>query len=146
MRFTSVGGSGGGCGCCGGGGITCSPCNIPSANLTLSWVNLGSGNGSTTLVFSSSLTQWATGCFDGVNAAVTCTGGAIEFQVFYYVVGVCPTGTSNYCSNLRSAPGSIPLASYTCSPFSLTFKLDIGGTDCPTLSGFGFTEFVVTYP
>jgi hypothetical protein len=46
------------CGCGGGGGITCSPCTLPQANLTLSWVSVSNSicpPGSTTLVYTPSL-------------------------------------------------------------------------------------------
>jgi hypothetical protein len=127
--------------------LTCDPCGMPLENLTVSWTNLSSGDGSATLVwngFAGVLSAaWATGCCDdGIEFALSCSEEGINFQAIFFTSGVCPTGESNYCSNLRSATLQLTLASYTCSPFSLTFT--VGEDECPTLYSFGNTQFVVT--
>jgi hypothetical protein len=127
--------------------LTCSPCDIPEEDLTISWTNLSSGDGSATLawngftgIFSAA---WATGCVDGgIEFRLACTDGGIELQAIFFTSGVCPTGESNYCSNLRSSPLQLTLSSYTCSPFSLTFV--VGEDACPTIYSFGNVQFVVT--
>jgi hypothetical protein len=127
----------------GAGSIMCMPCAIPVEDLMISWTNLSSGNGSTIMTYATSLNQWATGCIDdGILFHLACTEGEIELQAIFFTSGVCPTGESNYCSNLRSAPLSLTLSGYTCSPFSLTFT--VGEDACPTIYSFGNTEFVIT--
>lgn len=136
----------GNCGCS-TPSLTCSPCNIPEANLTLSWVNSLSGNGSTTLVYSPSPASWASGCSghnDALLFKLLCTGGDIELRAIYFTAGSCPSGTQQYCSNLRVSPYTMPISSYTCSPFSITWSPVSSG--CPALVSSGYTQFVVTYP
>lgn len=134
----------GGCGCCAGGPpvLPCSPCNIPKETLTLSYTNILFGNGSTPLLFSSP--TWLSACVFGNNFQLSCTGGAIELRGYFYISGSCPTGVSNYCSNLGAPPLQLTLASHTCSPFSLTFTLT--SASCPALIQSGWTSFTITYP
>jgi hypothetical protein len=126
------------------GFLNCSPCQIPETDLTLSWTNAFTGNGSTTLFYPGGVGPWAsTGCPDnGLEFSLGCTAGTIELKAFYFVVGACPSGTTDYCSNLRPPTRQLDLIASTCSPFSLTFQ--VGSGDCPTLFGFGNTNFVVT--
>ena len=105
----------------GGGSLACSPCNIPAQNLTLSWVNVISGNGSTPLTYATAPASWTSGCSNGLLYKLVCTGGQVELRVIYFTAGSCPTGTQQYCSNLRVTPFGLTLSSYTCSPFSMTF-------------------------
>jgi hypothetical protein len=52
-----------GTGSSGGGVTTCSPCSIPNENLTLSWTNPLSGNGSATMTYAPGISPtWTTGC------------------------------------------------------------------------------------
>lgn len=127
----------------------CSPCAIPKQDLTISWVNPLAGNGSDTLVYNATGPSWATGCSGGAGIGnqlifkLFCTGGQIELRVYYFVSGSCPTGQSSYCSNLRSSPSQLVLASYVCgSGFTLNFTLT--SATCPTVAGSGFTNFAVT--
>jgi hypothetical protein len=129
--------------------FACSPCAIPNQNLTISWVNPLAGNGSDTLVYNATGPSWATGCSGGAGVGnqllfkLFCTGGQIELRVYYFVSGSCPTGQSNYCSNLRTQGSQLVLSHYTCgSGFTLTFTSTT--QSCPTLSGSGFTSFVVS--
>jgi hypothetical protein len=132
------------CGCSGGGTIACSPCAIPGQNLTLSWVNPITGNGSVTLVYASGggSSAWDFECSSGLIYQLACNAGSIELRVFYFISGACPTGQSAYCSNLRSDPFALTLSSHTCSPFSLTFSTTISG--CPVLVNNGYESFTVT--
>jgi hypothetical protein len=127
----------------------CSPCTIPNQNLTISWVNPLAGNGSDTLVYNPSGPTWATGCSGGAGVGnqllftLLCTGGQIELRVIYFVSGSCPTGQSNYCSNLRTTGSQLFLSSYTCgSGFTMVFTSTT--QSCPTISASGFTSFVIT--
>lgn len=140
-KFTRFGGC-----CCSSGPpfLACSPCNIPEANLTLSWVNSLFGNGSTSLTYSSPPPSWNSACSNGLLYKLLCTGGVIELRVIYFTTGSCPTGTQQYCSNVRVTPNGLTLASYTCSPFSVTFNAI--SSACPAIVSAGYTQFVVTYP
>jgi hypothetical protein len=125
------------------GSLTCSPCPIPKQNLTLSWINVLRGNGSTTLTYTPSPPSWASACSNGLQYILHCTGGQIEFQVTYWVTGLCPgPGTTQYCSNLRPAPLGLSIYSYSCSPFSMTFRLT--SSSCPTITSSGYTQFTIT--
>jgi hypothetical protein len=135
------------CGTCGPGVLTCSPCNIPLANLTLSWVNGIIGNGSVALTYNGllgSAAGWASACSNGLLFKLLCTGGNIELRVIYFTSGSCPTGTQQYCSNQRGVPEELTLVSFTCSPFSLTFSCQ--SSLCPAITSSGYTQFVATYP
>ena len=110
--------------------------------LTLSWVNVISGNGSTTLTYATTPASWTSGCSNGLLYKLVCTGGHVELRVIYFTTGSCPTGTQQYCSNLRAAPFGLTLSSYTCSPFSLTFLSRSSG--CPTITNSGYTQFTIT--
>lgn len=151
MRFTSVGGSGGGCGCCGGGGTTpCLPCAIPNTNLTLAWVNILVGNGSTTLTFSASPRFWTSACAGGANgiwftAELQCLGsspGTITLSFTFYGNSSCTNSLGTSCSSADASPNSLHLSSTTCSPFSMTWTTD-GSNNCPTLFSAGYTSFTV---
>ncbi len=128
----------------GGGGIPCSPCGLAATNLTLSWTNPLTGNGSATLTYSASPQGWKTGCCDGgLFFELFCTGSTVELRAYFFTTGSCPAGTTQYCSNLGSAPLELTLNSHTCSPLSLRFT--VSGTDCPALFSDGNTAFTVTF-
>ncbi len=126
----------------GGGSLACSPCSIPTQNLTLSWVNFISGNGSTTLTYVTTPASWTSGCSNGLLYKLVCTGGQVELRVIHFTSGLCPTGTQEYCSNLRVAPLGITLSTYTCSPFTMTFLSNASG--CPAITSTGYTKFTIT--
>ena len=126
----------------GGGSLACSPCNIPTQNLTLSWVNTVSGNGSTTLAYAGTPASWTSGCSHGLLYNLVCTTGQVELRVIYFSTGSCPAGTQQYCSNLRVTPFGLTLSSYTCSPFSMTFLSNSSG--CPAITNSGYTKFTIT--
>jgi hypothetical protein len=122
--------------------LTCSPCNIPAQNLTLSWVNALSGNGSTGLTYATAPASWTSGCSNGLLYKLLCTGGEVELRVIYFNMGFCPTGTQQYCSNLRVTPYGLTLSSFTCSPFSMTFLSKPAA--CPAITSSGYTQFTIT--
>jgi hypothetical protein len=128
----------------GGPSTTCTPCNIPNEDLTISWVNLLDGDGSATMTYAGGGGGvWETGCADsGLRFRLICTGGNIELQALFFITLTCPTGETQYCSNLESSPLKLVLTSHTCSPFSFTFG--VTDTDCPTLFGLGNTQFTIT--
>jgi hypothetical protein len=128
----------------GGPSTTCTPCNIPNEDLTISWVNILDGNGSATMAYTGGGGGvWQTACVDnGLQFRLICTGGGIELRAFFFVSGVCPSGESSFCSNFNASPLSLVLTSHTCSPFSFTFT--VAGDECPTIYGLGNTQFVIT--
>jgi hypothetical protein len=126
----------------GGGSLACSPCNIPTQNLTLSWVNVTSGNGSTTLTYAATSASWTSGCSNGLLYKLVCTGGQVELRVIFFTSGSCPTGTQQFCSNLRVKPFGLALSSVTCSPLSMTFLSN--KSVCSAIASAGYTMFTVT--
>lgn len=129
---------------CAGSGESCTPCNIPQSDLTISWTNLLDGDGSATMTYSGGgPATWSTGCEDnGLEFSLSCTESGIELRAFFFISGVCPTGETNYCSNLRAVPLGLNLTDFTCSPFVLTFA--VPAIDCPAIYSLGNTQFVIT--
>ena len=132
-----------------GQSLVCSPCLIPARNLTISWVNSLTGNGSDTLVYSAVGPTWTTGCSGGAGVGnkllfkLYCTGGTVELRVFFFVTGACPDGETEYCSNLQSPGSQLTLNSYVCDDgFTLAFTLT--ELSCPAVSSSGFTGFIIT--
>ena len=112
----------------GSGVLGCLPCNIPKTNLTLSWVNPLSGNGSTTLTYTPIPISWVTtACFNGLKAELVCTGGQVELRVIYWTSGACPgPGLTQYCSNLRRTVRPDPLQLHLLAVLH-DFPVEIGG-------------------
>ena len=125
----------------GGGSLVCSPCNIPKQDLTLSWTNTLTGNGSTTLTYNAALSNWTTGCVLNQQYKLFCSGGQIDFSVIYIISGTCPTGQTNTCSNLTANPFGLTLVSHTCTPFSFTWTTV---PDCPNVEAPGYIDFTIT--
>ena len=127
----------------GGGGVAlpCSPCMIPKKNLTLSWTNNLLGPGSCTLVFSPP-GQWTSSCVNQMLFQLSCPGSMVQLSVTYFVSGGCPSGQSESCTSLGSAPSSLTLASFSCNPFLLQFT--VNNTGCPALWSNGYSGFAVT--
>ena len=123
------------------GSAPCMPCAIPLEDLTLSWTNLISGPGLATMTYTRLPNVWRTGCIDGQIYELLCSDGQIDFAVTYFISGFCPTGQSQFCSNLRVYPFGLVLSSYTCSPFSVTFTVAPG---CPEVESPGYTSFTIT--
>jgi hypothetical protein len=127
----------------GGGGISCLPCVIPAEDLTVSWVNLLSGDGSAPLIYTTGPSAWTASCVDdGLIFKLGCNSGNIELRITFFIAGDCPDGESNYCSNFGEPPFQLTLASHTCSPFSLTFT--VGEDACPAVYGAGNTVITIT--
>jgi hypothetical protein len=129
--------------CCGcANELACSPCNIPKNNLTVSWVNPIIGNGSTTLTYTAPDT-WISGCTNGLIYQLSCLANVLVFKACYHSGAGC-TGTQTCCSSSGTAPFTLLLSTYTCTPFSLTYATS--STGCPTLFSSGYTSFTVTNP
>jgi hypothetical protein len=135
-------GTGKGCGCCGTPLCTCGSCSVPQENLTVSWTNPIAGNGSATLVYSSCV-LWESGCTNQLLYELVCTGSSVEFRVYYFLAGSCPTGTSQYCSTLRSSPNGLTRTGLTCGS---SFLLTCTTANCTQLGTLGYTSFSVSYP
>jgi hypothetical protein len=130
-------------GAAGLGSLACSPCSIPHQNLTVSWVNTLLGNGQAVLVYTAFPTSWTSGCANGLQFKLLCTGGQVEFRAIYWTSGACPgPGQTQYCSNLRATPFGLALSSSNCTPLSLTFT--ISSVTCPAISASGYTSFTIT--
>ena len=127
----------------GGGGATlpCSPCAIPQKNLTLSWTNNLLGPGSGTLVFTPP-GQWRSTCINQMLFELACAGAMVQLSVTYFPSGACPSGQSQSCTSLGSAPFALTLASFSCSPFLLHFTVNSAG--CPALWSNGYTALTIT--
>lgn len=126
--------------CC---SIVCGNIDIPKQNLTLTWTNPITGNGSTTLYFNG--ISWVSSCTNGLTFILLCTNNSIEFRAIYYTTGSCPTGTQQYCSNIRTSPyGFTGPLNINLNPLSLTFNSQSSG--CPAITSAGYTQFVVTGP
>jgi hypothetical protein len=124
-------------------GYPCGQCQIPRKNLTVSWTNLILGNGSTTLVYSSSpTTQWISACTNQLLYELVCTQNQVEFRVNYFLSGSCPSGQSQFCSTIRSNPSSLTQTNLTCSPFLLTCT--VTSASCSNLATYGYTGFTVS--
>jgi hypothetical protein len=122
-------------------GYPCAPCAIPETPLTLSWVNALLGGGSTQLIYQSQ-GLWVSSCENQIQFELRCTQNSIELRVLYFISGTCPTGRSQYCSNLLSKPLNIALMGSVCSPFFVTWTLT--SSSCPVLTSNGYTSFTVT--
>jgi len=130
----------------GGGTVGCYPCGIPLTDLTLSWTNLLTGPGSTLLTYTTPPNIWSTGCVDGQLYELVCNSGQLDLIITYFISGFCPTGQRVSCSTQNVYPFSLPMTSYTCSPFSVTFGVIGNGftTGCPEVEAPGYTTFTVT--
>jgi hypothetical protein len=127
----------------GSGGFTCGTCQIPRQDLTVSWTNLILGNGSTTLVYSGSpTTQWTSACTNQLLYQLVCTQNRVEFRVYYFLSGSCPTGQSQYCSTTRLGPNGLTQTNLICSPFLLTCTLT--SSTCPNIATYGYTGFTIS--
>jgi hypothetical protein len=131
--------------CCGcGGAFTCGSCSIPTSNLTISFDNLIIGPGSATLVYTTTpVTAWKSACVNQLIYELLCTGGQPELRVIYFLSGSCPTGQSQYCSTIGSAPYGLTRTSLTCGA-SFLMTASLTSSSCPTLATFGYTDFTVS--
>ncbi len=149
MRFTGFSGSQGGCGCCGGGPApcSCSPCDIPATNLTVTFVNKGGScsgaacqvvGGAYTLTYSGTCAsgQWL-GTFNTIfefpagvftpntySILMTCLSGSIQVTLYAFPT---PLGPTLFCT--LGSGGAAP-TSFTCSPFMLQWAVADPGFVC----------------
>jgi hypothetical protein len=121
--------------------LPCSPCPIPSKDLTLSWANNLIGTGSTKLTFIPP-SQWTSACANQLLFQLTCAGNVVQLTVTYYISGVCPGGQGQSCTSPGSNPLAITLDSFSCSPFLLDYSVNSAG--CPVLWSDGYTAFTIT--
>ncbi|MHB8397361.1 MAG: hypothetical protein ACYDCI_00280 [Candidatus Limnocylindrales bacterium] len=144
-RWVAERGGNGAAGCC---QTRCAPCSIPQKDLQLDYTNLLTGNGTTTLHYSTvyGYGHWESDCTNGLIYTFQCAGagGKLELLVTYYTTGSCPDGQPQYCTSLGNPPYALSLVSSQCQPFSATFVSE--STGCPALTGGGYTQFVVSDP
>ena len=121
-------------------GFSCgTPCPLPRKDLTLSWANVTSGNGSGTLVYNSAAKTWAMACTSWLRADLSMiSGGSIAFNLRRY-------GSPSDCSgavSLWSYGVTLTLdADYTCEPLLLTFRPRF---TTQALYTSGYRTFVIT--
>jgi hypothetical protein len=121
--------------------LACSPCAIPTHDLTLSWTNVLIGSGSTPLVYSPP-GQWNSPCTNQMLFSLSCPGSNSAFSVTYFLSGSCPTGQGQSCTSPGSGPLALLLDSATCSPFYLHYT--VTAASCPVLYTSGYTSLVIT--
>ena len=119
----------GGCGC---GGIPCSPCAIPAANLTLTWTDVSTGSlvtSSTTLAYTpqvgSTPAIWQSGltAADGQWFYINCPGSGNLYTYWGPSFGG-PFYCETNAVNLGGGPFYwLNVTDYTCSPFHLHYQL-----------------------
>ena len=124
-------------------GYPCGSCTIPQSDLTVSWNNAIWGPGSTTLVYQATPTVWKSACSQELLYQLSCTAGQVEFRVTYFLSGSCPTGQSQYASNLRNNPYRLTVSSLVCGS-SFLMVLGLSSTSCPNLSASGYTGFTIS--
>ena len=95
--------------------LSCSPCNIPKKNLTLSWTNSLIGAGSTPLVYVPP-GQWNSACTNQLLFSLACPGSWITLSVTYFLSGYCPTGQSQSCVSPGYDPFTLSLDSIHVQP------------------------------
>jgi len=121
--------------------LSCSPCNIPRKNLTLSWTNSMIGAGSTSLVYAPP-GQWNSSCSNQLLFSLACPGSRVMLSVTYFLSGNCPTGQSQSCVSPGYDPFTLSLDGSTCSPFFLQYT--VTGAGCPVLWSSGYTSLSIT--
>ena len=123
-----------------GWGFSCgTPCPLPRKNLTVSWTNVTSGNGSGTLVWTQSTKTWEMACSGtGLRIQLSMTGNqTLGFTVRTY-------GSPTDCSGVAafwSYGTNIQLASYVCEPLYLDFR---PAFVVQALYTSGYRSFIVT--
>ncbi len=124
-------------------------CDIPANNLTISWTNIITGNGSAALVYNAMGGVWRSGCTGGgTNQLVFqlgCNAGVPELRAFYPITGACVggvfTGFTNFCSNVAGGAGTLTQTSLTCGAgYTQVFTVTL----CASLSASGYTSFTVS--
>lgn len=119
----------------------CSPCPIPSRDLTVSWIGGPDDGGSTPLVYRAP-NQWSSACANQLLYSLSCPGGSVQFTATYFLSGGCPGGQAYSCSSRGDAPPALLLDSYSCRPFFLRYTVSESG--CPALAENGITAFAIS--
>ncbi len=143
--------------CCGCTDVlTCSPCDIPKATLTLSF-GPSSGSASTSsplaLTYHPAGLFWDTPCwffFNGVsttnalsNFIFECSGGVVYLS--WYDSPACGGDGLVTCAPGLAVFKNFTLVSSTCSPFHLHFSAAnaIPALECLDMLSFGFSDLYV---
>lgn len=128
--------------------MPCGTCSIPTVNLMVAWTNVIIGNGSTNLFYNGGVLgagQWGSNCTNQLIYSLSCNVNLVEFRVYYFVSGTCPTGMSNYCSNLAGGAGSLIQTSLTCgASFMAVYSANCVVPSCPVLCANGYGTFTIT--
>jgi hypothetical protein len=121
----------------------CNNCQFPTKDLQLSYTNLITGNGSTTLYYSPVFpVRWTSECYQGLIFKLLCTDNEPELRVIYFTEGSCPNGEQQYCSNVRLTPYGLTLGSFQCNPFNVNYTAQ--SDSCPAIVGAGYTSFQIS--
>lgn len=121
------------------GGFDCGTCLVPERNLTLSWTNLITGDGSTTLTFNG-VSGWSSACVNNLEFSLGCDASSVVFSITYFLSGACPDGQAAICST-RS--GGLIEEGLTCGDdFLMTVSLT--SSTCPQIAGSGYTGFTIS--
>jgi hypothetical protein len=121
--------------------IPCNPCVLPQKDLELAFSNTISGNGTIALNFNGAL--WQSECSNGLTYELVCSSNQTTLSVTSFDDDTCDSAEGSCASN-GVIPSKLDLGASTCNPLSLTYN--VVDTDCPVLSGLGYTSFVVSDP
>lgn len=138
-------GASGGCECCSSkeNFTNCGGCDIPDSNLTVTWHNGVTGDGSAPLVFNG-INSWKSACsgggFNQRIFSVGCNSGAVEFRVTSFISGTCPDGITVFCSTFG---GTLTRTSLTCGSGFL-MEVSVNDHSCPDLFENGYTGFTIS--
>ncbi len=137
VKAFSLGGIGHPCCCDGGGGYRCSPCNIPTSDLTVSYAG-GLVPSQPLIYLTGGLpgVRWASAFLAGNVGIVLRCAGNLASELKIYSFGGDPPGVLLCTISVTT--------SHTCSPFTEVFDRT-GVPACATLSPF-YTTFTVTDP
>lgn len=120
--------------------VTCGVgCEIPKVDLTLTLTNTLLGTHSVPLAFDG-VDSWATACVNQSIFQLACVGGTMTFYSTNFVGGPCPTGSPITCVSSGPSPLGLTVLTLSCSPLLLEY----GTTNCPSLTGQGYTKLTVT--
>jgi len=75
-------------------------------DLTLSWTNVLSGNGTATMVYDGA-SAWQTACVVQMRFRLNCSAGGATFTATSFTGGPCPTGTPVNCTGPGPSPSGL---------------------------------------
>lgn len=119
--------------------VTCSGCEIPKTDLTLTTTNSLSGVHSVPLAFDG-VDAWETGCTNQIIFRLACAGGVRTFGASHFVGGSCPSGSRVTCTGGVSSPSGLTLTTSSCSPLLLEYS----AAACASLAAQGYTKLAIT--